>query len=112
MLRETHIIRITLGELMDKLDETLFVRIRSTIVNIERVISIAALPKRGSLLELTSGTSLKVESKLQNLFEVSSNNTQKNLDNSHLSHEFNLHLSSYSTFHFLVKSLRYYKYKY
>ena len=58
---ETHIIRITLGELMDKLDETLFVRIhRSTIVNIERVISIAALPKGGSLLELTSGTSLKV----------------------------------------------------
>ena len=58
---ETHIIRITLGELMDKLDETLFVRIhRSTIVNIERVVSISALPKGGSLLELTSGTSLKV----------------------------------------------------
>ena len=58
---ETHIIRITLGELMDKLDETLFVRIhRSTIVNIERVVSIAALPKGGSLLELTSGISLKV----------------------------------------------------
>ena len=58
---ETHIIRITLGELMDKLDETLFVRIhRSTIVNIERVISIAALPNGGSVLELTSGTSLKV----------------------------------------------------
>ena len=58
---ETHIIRITLGELMEKLDEKLFVRIhRSTIVNIERVISIAALPKGGSLLELTSGTSLKV----------------------------------------------------
>ena len=58
---ETHIIRITLGELIDKLDENLFVRIhRSTIVNIERVVSIAALPKGGSLLELTSGTSLKV----------------------------------------------------
>ena len=46
---------------LEKLDEKLFVRIhRSTIVNIERVISIAALPKGGSLLELTSGTSLKV----------------------------------------------------
>ena len=58
---ETHIIRITLGELMEKLDGDLFVRIhRSTIVNIERVVSITALPKGGSLLELSEGTTLKV----------------------------------------------------
>ena len=58
---ETHIIRITLGELMQKLDDSLFVRIhRSTIVNIERVVSITALPKGGSLLELSEGTTLKV----------------------------------------------------
>jgi len=58
---ETHIIRITLGELMEKLDGDLFVRIhRSTIVNIERVVSITALPKGGSLLELGEGTTLKV----------------------------------------------------
>jgi len=58
---ETHIIRITLGELMQKLDDNLFVRIhRSTIVNIERVVSITALPKGGSLLELSEGTTLKV----------------------------------------------------
>lgn len=58
---ETHIIRITLGELMEKLDASLFVRIhRSTIVNIERVVSITALPKGGSLLELSEGTTLKV----------------------------------------------------
>ena len=58
---ETHIIRITLGELMDRLEDKLFVRIhRSTIVNIERVVSITALPKGGSLLELSEGTALKV----------------------------------------------------
>jgi two-component system LytT family response regulator len=46
---------------MQKLDDNLFVRIhRSTIVNIERVVSITALPKGGSLLELSEGTTLKV----------------------------------------------------
>ena len=44
-LGETHIIRITLGELMEKLDDKLFVRIhRSTIVNVQRVASITPLP--------------------------------------------------------------------
>ena len=58
---DTHIIRITLGELMDRLEDKLFIRIhRSTIVNIERVVSITALPKGGSLLELSEGTTLKV----------------------------------------------------
>ena len=71
---ETHIIRITLGELMDRLDDKLFVRIhRSTIVNIERVVSITALPKGGSLLELSEGTTLKVSrnyrESVRNLFQ-------------------------------------------
>ena len=71
---ETHIIRITLGELMDRLEDKLFVRIhRSTIVNIERVVSITALPKGGSLLELSEGTTLKVSrnyrESVRNLFQ-------------------------------------------
>ena len=71
---DTHIIRITLGELMERLDDQLFVRIhRSTIVNIERVVSITALPKGGSLLELSEGTTLKVSrnyrESVRNLFQ-------------------------------------------
>ena len=58
---ETHVIRSTLRDLMTKLDDNLFVRIhRSTIVNVERVVSVAPLQKGGSLLHLTQGESLKV----------------------------------------------------
>jgi len=58
---ETHVIRSTLRDLMTKLDDNLFVRIhRSTIVNIERVVSVTPLQKGGSLLHLTQGESLKV----------------------------------------------------
>ncbi len=72
-LGETHIIRITLGELMEKLDDKLFVRIhRSTIVNVQRVVSITPLPKGGSLLELSAGETLKVSrnyrESIRNLF--------------------------------------------
>ena len=72
-LGETHIIRITLGELMEKLDDKLFVRIhRSTIVNVQRVSSITPLPKGGSLLELSGGETLKVSrnyrESIRNLF--------------------------------------------
>ena len=72
-LGETHIIRITLGELMGKLDDKLFVRIhRSTIVNVQRVVSITPLPKGGSLLELSAGETLKVSrnyrESIRNLF--------------------------------------------
>ncbi|MBQ44877.1 MAG: DNA-binding response regulator, partial [Porticoccaceae bacterium] len=71
---DTHIIRITLGELMDRLEDKLFIRIhRSTIVNIERVVSITALPKGGSLLKLSEGTTLKVSrnyrESVRNLFQ-------------------------------------------
>ena len=107
---ETHIIRITLGELIDKLDENLFVRIhRSTIVNIERVVSIAALPKGGSLLELTSGTSLKVESKLQRICSKFLPIKQKNILLIPIYRSSSTcYLSNYSTFDCLMKSLRYY----
>jgi two-component system LytT family response regulator len=58
---ETHVIRSTLRDLMAKLDDNLFVRIhRSTIVNVERVVSVTPLQKGGSLLHLTQGESLKV----------------------------------------------------
>jgi two-component system LytT family response regulator len=58
---ETHVIRSTLRDLMSKLDDNLFVRIhRSTIVNVERVVSVTPLQKGGSLLHLTQGESLKV----------------------------------------------------
>ena len=58
---ETHVIRSTLRDLMGKLDDNLFVRIhRSTIVNVERVVSVTPLQKGGSLLHLTQGESLKV----------------------------------------------------
>ena len=58
---ETHVIRSTLRALMTKLDDNLFVRIhRSTIVNVERVVSVTPLQKGGSLLHLSQGESLKV----------------------------------------------------
>lgn len=58
---ETHVIRSTLRELMTKLDDKRFARIhRSTIVNIERVVSITPLQKGGSLLHLNEGETLKV----------------------------------------------------
>ena len=58
---ETHVIRSTLRDLMTKLDDNLFVRIhRSTIVNVERVVSVTPLQKGGSLLHLIQGESLKV----------------------------------------------------
>ena len=58
---ETHVIRSTLRDLMTKLDDNLFVRIhRSTIVNVERVVSVTPLQKGGSLLHLAQGESLKV----------------------------------------------------
>ena len=58
---ETHVIRSTLRELMSKLDDKRFARIhRSTIVNIERVVSITPLQKGGSLLHLSEGETLKV----------------------------------------------------
>ena len=58
---ETHVIRSTLRDLMTKLDDNLFVRIhRSTIVNVERGVSVTPLQKGGSLLHLTQGESLKV----------------------------------------------------
>jgi len=60
-LGETHIVRSTLRELLEKLDEKMFIRIhRSTVVNIERVASITRLQKGGSLLHLADGNSLRV----------------------------------------------------
>ena len=60
-LGETHIVRSTLRELLEKLDEKMFLRIhRSTVVNIERVVSVTRLQKGGSLLHLTDGNSLRV----------------------------------------------------
>ena len=58
---------------MGKLDDKLFVRIhRSTIVNVQRVVSITPLPKGGSLLELSAGETLKVSrnyrESIRNLF--------------------------------------------
>ena len=64
---ETHVIRSTLRDLMGKLDDNLFVRIhRSTIVNVERVVSVTPLQKGGSLLHLTQGESLKVSRNYRN----------------------------------------------
>ena len=60
-LGETHVIRSTLRELMGKLNDNRFARIhRSTIVNIERVVTITPLQKGGSLLHLNQGETLKV----------------------------------------------------
>jgi two-component system LytT family response regulator len=71
---ETHIVRSTLTELIAKLDDSMFVRIhRSTIVNIERVVSVSPLQKGGSLLHLTGGEELKVSRNyreaIRNLFQ-------------------------------------------
>lgn len=71
---ETHIVRSTLTELINKLDNSLFVRIhRSTIVNIERVVSVSPLQKGGSLLHLSGGEELKVSRNyreaIRNLFQ-------------------------------------------
>lgn len=73
-LGETHIVRSTLIELMGKLDTSLFVRIhRSTIVNIERVVSVSPLQKGGSTLQLSGGEELKVSRNyreaIRNLFQ-------------------------------------------
>lgn len=73
-LGETHIVRSTLTELIGKLDASLFVRIhRSTIVNIERVVSVSPLQKGGSLLQLSGGEELKVSRNyreaIRNLFQ-------------------------------------------
>ena len=73
-LGETHVIRSTLRELKGKLDDKLFVQIhRSTIVNIERVVSVTPLQKGGSLLQLSDGGSLKVSrnyrESIRNLFQ-------------------------------------------
>ncbi len=58
---ETHIMRSTLVDLLQKLDEEQFVRIhRSTVVNISRVVSTSLSQKRGSLLHLSDGQTLKV----------------------------------------------------
>ena len=60
-LGETHIVRSTLRELLEKLDDKMFIRIhRSTVVNIERVVSVTRLQKGGSLLHLADGNSLRV----------------------------------------------------
>ena len=73
-LGETHIVRTTLTELIAKLDDSLFVRIhRSTIVNIERVVTVSPLQKGGSLLHLKGGEELKVSRNyreaIRNLFQ-------------------------------------------
>ena len=73
-LGETHIVRSTLTELINKLDDSLFVRIhRSTIVNIERVVSVSPLQKGGSRLHLSGGEELKVSRNyreaIRNLFQ-------------------------------------------
>ena len=60
-LGETHIVRSTLRELLQKLDDKMFIRIhRSTVVNIERVVTVTRLQKGGSLLHLADGNSLRV----------------------------------------------------
>ena len=60
-LGETHIMRITMVELLSKLDEKQFVRIhRSTVVNIDRVTSTSLTQSRGNLLHLPGGHTLKV----------------------------------------------------
>lgn len=60
-LGKTHILRSTMKQLMEKLDDNLFVRVhRSTVVNITRVVSIQSLQKGGSILVLENGESLRV----------------------------------------------------
>lgn len=58
---ETLVMRSTLRELMGKLDDRIFARIhRSTIVNVEKIVSLSALPKGAGMLKLSVGKSLKV----------------------------------------------------
>lgn len=58
---ETHIVRSTLKDLLERLDGNRFKRIhRSTIVNIESIAEITPLPKGERLLRLTSDYTLKV----------------------------------------------------
>jgi len=60
-LGETHIMRSTMLDLLEKLDDKQFVRIhRSTVVNIARVVSTSLSQKRGSVLHLPDGQTLKV----------------------------------------------------
>lgn len=71
---ETHVIRSTLTDLLAKLDSELFIRIhRSTIVNIERVVSVSPVKKGGSILLLSGGEKLKVSRNyreaIRNLFQ-------------------------------------------
>ena len=58
---ETHIARVTMKELVNQLDESIFARIhRSTIVNLERVTKITPLAKGECQLHLRQGAELKV----------------------------------------------------
>ncbi len=58
---ETLVMRSTMRELIQKLDPCGFVQIhRSTVVNVDKIVSITALPKGAGLLELTTGKQLKV----------------------------------------------------
>jgi two-component system, LytTR family, response regulator len=73
-LGETLVMRSTLRELIDKLDERTFARIhRSTIVNVEKIVSLTPLAKGAGLLELACGKTLKVSrnyrDSVKNLFQ-------------------------------------------
>jgi two-component system LytT family response regulator len=58
---ETLVMRSTMRELIQKLDPRGFVQIhRSTVVNLDKISSITALPKGAGLLELSNGKQLKV----------------------------------------------------
>jgi two-component system LytT family response regulator len=58
---ETLVMRSTMRDLIQKLDPRGFVQIhRSTVVNVDKIASITALPKGAGLLELSSGKQLKV----------------------------------------------------
>ncbi len=57
----THILRSTMKELLDKLDAKLFARVhRSTIVNMERIVSVKSHTKGEYFLDLDCGERLKV----------------------------------------------------
>ena len=58
---ETHVMRSTLKNLMERLDEDTFKRIhRSTIVNLNRIDEVSPLPKGEYMLSLDCGERLKV----------------------------------------------------
>ncbi|MEQ9209670.1 MAG: LytTR family DNA-binding domain-containing protein, partial [Pseudomonadales bacterium] len=58
---EVHIVRSTLKELLNRLDDPAFQQIhRSTIVNIQRIVKIESLPKGERQLTLESNDKLKV----------------------------------------------------